>query len=42
VLFEGYVDEHEEFERHPVCDGAEGGDEAKCCGTVLNQRVPVR
>lgn len=26
VVFEGYVDEDEEFEAHPICDCAESGD----------------
>jgi len=32
VAFESYVYEDEKFNTHPVCNGAEGGDECKCYG----------
>lgn len=32
--FEGYVDEDEQLEGHPVCYCAKGGDEAEGCGAV--------
>jgi hypothetical protein len=35
VALECYVDEDEEFDGHPVCDGAEGGDEAECGWTTF-------
>lgn len=33
MSLEGYVDKNEKLKAHPVCYGAERGNESKGCGT---------